>query len=228
MISMPVTCSSSALPRLTSTRKWCSPILGQAVIDSSGAITEAGRVPGGHGRPAGSRSVPEHAVRRLGRRRRRRDADGRAAPDAVCTLAIISRTGPITAEIALHGPFYMVPDWLYFRREHPGQGGKLGNVRNAVRHLDPRRASRLTASRSPGSTREYIWGYVTAIRHAPLSPADRRSATGAGALGRAAGPLPVASRTLSRSGLQAGGATRRSAARHVDRCGRGWPSRRTS
>ena len=29
-----------------------------------------------------------------------------------------------TVDIAMYGPFYMVPDWLYFRRVHGGQGGK--------------------------------------------------------------------------------------------------------
>jgi hypothetical protein len=28
------------------------------------------------------------------------------------------------AELALHGPFHQVPDHLYFRREHPGRGGR--------------------------------------------------------------------------------------------------------
>jgi glycosyltransferase involved in cell wall biosynthesis len=107
-----------------------------------------------------------------------------------------------TAEIALHGPFYMVPDWLYFRREHVGQGGKMGNIRKRCANMDPRRASRL---RHP-TTRlyaEYIWGYASAIRRAPLSPAERQECYRVLARFVASRAIPVARRTLSRSGLQA-------------------------
>lgn len=78
----------------------------------------------------------------------------------------------IVAELGLHGPFYQVPDWLYFRREHPGQNGGVSMRRRCV-NMDPRRADRLRhpAVRLYG---EYIWGYISAIRHAPLSAADRR------------------------------------------------------
>jgi glycosyltransferase involved in cell wall biosynthesis len=105
-----------------------------------------------------------------------------------------------TTEIGLHGPFYMVPDWLYFRRHHDGQGGKLPTVRSRCTNLDPRRASRL---RHPAARlyAEYIWGYIAAIRRAPLSRAERNECyqllvRWAG--GRAA---PVADRILSRGGL---------------------------
>ena len=37
-----------------------------AMIDSSGAVTKAARVPAGHGLPAGAGALSEHAVRRLG------------------------------------------------------------------------------------------------------------------------------------------------------------------
>ena len=76
----------------------------------------------------------------------------------------------------------MVPDWLYFRREHAGQGGKPLHVRRRCANLDPRRASRL---RNPVARlyAEYIWGYVTAIRRAPLS------AGGPAGVLRLAGPL---------------------------------------
>lgn len=78
----------------------------------------------------------------------------------------------ITTEIALYGPFYQVPDWLYFRREHPGQNGHAP-MRRRCANMDPRRANpwRHPAARLYG---EYIWAYVSAIRRAPLSVADRR------------------------------------------------------
>ena len=78
----------------------------------------------------------------------------------------------IIAELSLHGRFYQVPDWLYFRREHPGQSGSV-SMRRRCAVMDPRRADRLRhpAVRLYG---EYVWAYIRAIRHAPLSAADRR------------------------------------------------------
>lgn len=77
-----------------------------------------------------------------------------------------------TIEIALHGPFYMVPDWLYFRRHHPDQGGRSTSVRARCANLDPRRSNRL---KHPGARlyAEYIWGYHSAIQRAPLSSDDK-------------------------------------------------------
>jgi len=78
----------------------------------------------------------------------------------------------IIAELALHGRFYQVPDWLYFRREHPGQSGGA-SMRKRCAIMDPRRADRLRhpAVRLYG---EYVWAYIRAIRHAPLSAAEQR------------------------------------------------------
>jgi glycosyltransferase involved in cell wall biosynthesis len=77
----------------------------------------------------------------------------------------------ITTEIVLHGPFYQVPDWLYFRREHPGQSGQAP-MRRRCANMDPRRADRLRhpVVRLYG---EYVWAYVRAIQRTPLSVADR-------------------------------------------------------
>jgi glycosyltransferase involved in cell wall biosynthesis len=80
----------------------------------------------------------------------------------------------ITTEIALLGPFYQVPDWLYFRRDHPErQERACPNVRTRCANMDPRRADRL---RHPAARlyAEYIWGYIAGIRRASLPPSDRR------------------------------------------------------
>lgn len=74
------------------------------------------------------------------------------------------------AEIALHGPFHQVPELLYFRRDHPDRGDRLPTIRAVCANLDPRRADHTTV-RLLG---DYVRGYVTAIRHAPLSAADQR------------------------------------------------------
>ncbi|MGZ3374792.1 MAG: glycosyltransferase family 2 protein [Gemmatimonadaceae bacterium] len=76
-------------------------------------------------------------------------------------------------EIGLHGPFHQTQDWLYFRREHSGQASRAPTVRAWCTNLDPGRRDRL---RHPTARlfAEYVWGYVSAIRRAPLSRADRR------------------------------------------------------
>jgi glycosyltransferase involved in cell wall biosynthesis len=77
-------------------------------------------------------------------------------------------------ELALYGTLYQVPAWLFFRRDHPNQhqGTREWSV-----GFDPRRASRL---RNPAIRlyAEYLWGYVSAIRRAPLSRADKRECYG--------------------------------------------------
>jgi len=77
----------------------------------------------------------------------------------------------IITELALHGPFHQVPDWLYFRRDHPNEPSLTARERCAI--LDPRRADAL---RNPAVRlyAEYLWGYLSAIGRAPLSSADRR------------------------------------------------------
>jgi hypothetical protein len=106
-----------------------------------------------------------------------------------------------TVELALHGPFYMVPDYLYFRRTHSGQGGARANISSRCANLDPRRASRL---RHPTARlyAEYIGGYVSAIHRAPLSAADKRECYQVLSRWVASRALPVAGRTLTRSGLR--------------------------
>ncbi len=80
----------------------------------------------------------------------------------------------LIAELALHGPLYQVPEWLFFRRDHPNQH-LASRERSTL--LDPRRASRL---RHPALRLyvEYLLGYCSAIRRAPLSRADRRECYG--------------------------------------------------
>ena len=77
-------------------------------------------------------------------------------------------------EIALQGPFYQVPDWLFFRRDHPDRAERARpTARARCANMDPRRADRL---RHPAIRlyAEYLWGYVSAIRHGPLARADRQ------------------------------------------------------
>jgi glycosyltransferase involved in cell wall biosynthesis len=80
----------------------------------------------------------------------------------------------IIAELALHGPFYQVPDWLYFRRDHPDRAERAHpSVRARCANMDPRRADPWR-NPLPRLLGEYIWAYLRMIRRAPLTPAERR------------------------------------------------------
>ena len=77
------------------------------------------------------------------------------------------------AELALHGRFYQVPEWLYFRRHHDGsQETTARTIRQKSVSWDPRRADRLRhpTARLVG---EYLWAYVAAVARVPMSWADR-------------------------------------------------------
>jgi glycosyltransferase involved in cell wall biosynthesis len=81
----------------------------------------------------------------------------------------------IVAELSLYGRFLQTPDWLYFRRDHPERAEQAcPTMRARCANMDPRRADPLRhpAARLYG---EYVWAYVSAIRHAPLTPDDRRA-----------------------------------------------------
>jgi glycosyltransferase involved in cell wall biosynthesis len=144
-----------------------------ALIDSSGRVTEAIDYP----LATTSLRAPD---------RFRSMLYGKAGDDSygVIRAEVLRRTSlhdsyhhadrTITAEFVLHGPFYQVPDWLYFRRDHPDRAERARpTVRGRCANLDPRRADRL---RHPTVRlyADYLWGYVAAIRRAPLSSADRR------------------------------------------------------
>ncbi|MBB1252147.1 glycosyltransferase family 2 protein [Streptomyces sp. OF3] len=78
------------------------------------------------------------------------------------------------AEITLHGPFHQVPELLYFRRDHPTRAERANPGKRArCVNLDPRRAGVLHPT--PRLLAEYVGGFVSAIRRAPLSSADRRA-----------------------------------------------------
>lgn len=101
-------------------------------------------------------------------------------------------------ELALHGPFYQVPDWLFFRREAPDRDR---SVRARCAYLDPRRASRLShpVARLYG---EYLVAYVGMLQRAPLSGAERRECYGHLARWVGSRFRPVAGRILRRESLK--------------------------
>jgi glycosyltransferase involved in cell wall biosynthesis len=100
----------------------------------------------------------------------------------------------IVTEIGMHGPFYQIPDYLHFRRAH-SERPPWWTVRGRCAAMDPRRADRL---RNPVARLygEYLWAYIAMIRHAPLSPVDRRECYRYLALWVASRALPVTSRSV--------------------------------
>jgi glycosyltransferase involved in cell wall biosynthesis len=144
-----------------------------AMIDSTGTVTAALAYP----LATSSRSAPERFRSLL-------FDSGGDDDGGIMRTEVLRRTAmkesyhhadrTIIAELALHGPFYQVPDWLYFRRDHPERAERAcPTVRSRCANMDPSRASRLR-NPVPRLYAEYIWGYVAAIRRAPLSPTDRR------------------------------------------------------
>jgi glycosyltransferase involved in cell wall biosynthesis len=80
----------------------------------------------------------------------------------------------IIAELALHGRFYQVPDWLYFRRDHPDRAERAHpGLRARCANMDPRRANPWL-NPVPRLLGEYIWAYIRMINRAPLTQAERR------------------------------------------------------
>ena len=144
-----------------------------AMIDGSGAVTEALEYPLATASPRAPERFRSMLFDSGG------DDDG-----GVMRTAVLRRIAKkdsyhhsdrtIIAELSLHGRFYQVPDWLYFRRDHPDRAERAcPTMRSRCANMDPRRADRLRhpAVRLYG---EYVWAYVRAVRHAPLSRADRR------------------------------------------------------
>jgi glycosyltransferase involved in cell wall biosynthesis len=144
-----------------------------ALIDASGAITQAVRYPLATSSP----SAPER-FRSLLYENGGDDDGGVIRMDVLRRAPLLAsyhrsdRT--LVAGIALYGPFYQVPDWLYFRRDHAERAEQaFKTVRSWCANLDPRRADAL---RNPALRlyAEYVWGYVSAIHGAPLTSADKR------------------------------------------------------
>jgi glycosyltransferase involved in cell wall biosynthesis len=145
-----------------------------AVIDASGTVTQAVR----YGLATASPSAPER-FRSLLYEVGGDDDGGVIRMDVLRRAPLLGsyhhsdRT--LTAGFALYGPFYQVPDWLYFRRDHAERAERaFKTVRPWCANLDPRRSDAL---RNPAIRlyAEYVWGFVTAIRRAPLTPAEKRA-----------------------------------------------------
>jgi glycosyltransferase involved in cell wall biosynthesis len=144
-----------------------------AMIDSSGSITKRVEYP-----------LATASLRAPERFRSALFADGGDDTGGVVRTAVLRRTPlhgsyhhadrTVMTEVSLYGPFYQVPDWLYFRRDHPERAERAcPTVRSRCANMDPRRADRLRhpVARLYG---EYIWSYVAMIQRAPLSAANRR------------------------------------------------------
>jgi glycosyltransferase involved in cell wall biosynthesis len=76
----------------------------------------------------------------------------------------------LVAELSLYGPFYQVPEVMFWRREHPGRGDNLGSIQGVCTNLDPRRKGHSKAR----LLAEMVAAYPIAIYRAPMSADERR------------------------------------------------------
>ena len=81
----------------------------------------------------------------------------------------------LVCELALHGPFHMTPEWLYFRRDFPDRTYNQDSERctTGVPFWTPPGRTDFAIQASV-FLRSIVWGYVASIRRAPLSSAERR------------------------------------------------------
>jgi len=76
------------------------------------------------------------------------------------------------AELSLHGRFGVVEGPLFFWRRHPDQATAVWDSQRAFAHvLDPNRRGWRTSRAALAG--EYVGGYLTAIRHAPIGAGER-------------------------------------------------------
>lgn len=145
----------------------------QAVIDETGQV----KVPYAYGLATDSPSAPERFRSLL-------FEPGGDDFYGVVRADVLRRVKPhdsyhhadrtFVAELTLHGPFHQVPELLYFRRDHPTRAERANpSKRSRCVNLDPRRAGLLHPT--PRLLAEYVLGFASAVRRAPLSPADRRA-----------------------------------------------------
>jgi glycosyltransferase involved in cell wall biosynthesis len=101
-------------------------------------------------------------------------------------------------EVALHGPFRQIPDWLYFRRDHGDRPQHATpTIRGWCANLDPRRGNKWL-NPTPRLLAEFLLGYATAIARSPLSAADRATCYGYLAKWMADRALPVTRQLFGR------------------------------
>ena len=174
------------------------------MIDSSGAVTKAVDYP----LATASSRAPERFRSMLfdggGDDSERRHPDRRPAPDVTATIATTARTGRSPPKSVCTARSTRSRTGCTSGATTPnGQSGRTRTVRTWCANLDPRRADRL---RHPAVRlyAEYIWGYVAAIRRAPLSSADRRECYRHLARWVASRALPVAGRSVSGRASPAG------------------------
>jgi glycosyltransferase involved in cell wall biosynthesis len=145
-----------------------------AIIDGTGTVT---RAPQYQLRTA-SQSVAERFRSMLFDRGG--DDDGGVIRTAVLRSTALNGSyyradRTIVAELALRGRFYHVPDWLYFRRDHPARAERaFRTVHGWCANLEPRRASKIR-NPAPRLYAEYVWAYVTAIRRSDLTRSEERA-----------------------------------------------------
>lgn len=75
----------------------------------------------------------------------------------------------LTAELSLHGQFYEIHEYLYYRRLHPRSASQaVTTEEQLIKFYDPNAKEKIVSPRW-----RRLLGFVTAIHHAPLTPYER-------------------------------------------------------
>ena len=133
-----------------------------------------GRISAGHGLPERARSGSAACSMRSAEMTTAASSGPACSAGPPCWAATITGSDPGGRTRAVRPVCAQVPDWLYSRRDHPARAERaFATVRTWCANLDPRRSSAL---RNPAVRlyAEYVWGFVSAIRRAPLPPAEKR------------------------------------------------------
>jgi glycosyltransferase involved in cell wall biosynthesis len=80
----------------------------------------------------------------------------------------------IVCGLALRGKFHITPQWLYFRRDNSDRSYNVASLRTRCEIMDPRRKNRVLHP-TARLVAEYLYGYVRAIRQAPIEQAEKRA-----------------------------------------------------
>jgi hypothetical protein len=103
----------------------------------------------------------------------------------------------LIAEFSLYGTLHQIPEWMFFRRDHPN---RHQSTREWSAGFDPRRANRF---RNPAIRLyvEYVWGFASAVWRSPLPTKEKRECFGILARWLASRALPNSTETEERESL---------------------------
>jgi glycosyltransferase involved in cell wall biosynthesis len=80
----------------------------------------------------------------------------------------IASDGPLLAELTLYGKFWEVPEFLFYRRLHPGAWSSCKDVSKQLEFYDPKIKHRIAMTNW-----RHLWANFRAVKRAPLDIAEK-------------------------------------------------------